>query len=223
MNVQELQTRLGVLADGMFGQESTAALYAHLSNLNAPALVDADFDRVAASLGVSPKLLKAVREIEAPRGPFDDLGRPSILYEKHIFGAETQHSFDKSFPDLSSAKWRPGTYGSFAAQYGRLAKACALHPNAAFKACSWGAFQVLGRNAVALGYASAFDMATELTVSEAAHLDSFVRFVTVNGLVDELRKCRAGNAASFVPFVSKYNGPGYAANAYHTKLAAAAL
>lgn len=223
MNVKELQTRLGVVVDGMFGKQSEAALFERLSNLNAPALTNADFERVADSLGVPTKLLMAIREVEAPRGPFDDRGRPSILYEKHIFSAETEHCFDKAFPDLSASKWKPGTYGPFSAQYGKLSKACALHPGAAFKACSWGAFQVLGRNAVALGYGSAFDMALELTVSEAAHLDSFVRFVKTNGLLDELRACRAGNAASCVPFVSKYNGPGYALNAYHTKLAAAAL
>lgn len=78
---------------------------------------------------------------------------------------------------------------------------------------------MLGENAVALGYASAFDMALALTVSEAAQLDSFARYVRVNHLEDELRACVPGNPASCIPFVKGYNGSGYAEFGYHIKLA----
>lgn len=64
-------------------------------------------------------------------------------------------------------------------------------------------------------------MGFALTVSEAAHLDCFLRFLRVNNLVDELRACRAGNPASCVPFVRRYNGEQYAQFDYHKKLAAA--
>jgi hypothetical protein len=197
-------------------------LTAMLGNRNAPALTDADFEAVAAELGVPVKLIKAVRKVEAPRGPFDDKGRPSILYEKHVFARNSAGRFNGSHPALSAASWQPGTYGPHSAQYGKLAAACRLDQDAAFKACSWGAFQVLGENAVSLDYRSAFDMALALTFSEAAHLDSFVRFVKVNGLVDELRACKAGDPESCVPFVRAYNGSGFRKNNYHVKLAEAA-
>lgn len=224
LTVKSLQERLGVAPDGVFGPASAVALFARLSNRNAPALADADFARVAAELGVGEKIIRAVRKVEAPRGPFDDQGRPSILYEKHVFSRNTEPEgrFDRSHPALSAEEWEPGTYGPFSAQYQKLALACALDPEAAFRACSWGAFQVLGENAVDLGYGSAFEMALALTASEAAHLDSFVRFVKANRLVDELRQCRPGDPASCVPFVRAYNGKGYARNAYHVKLAEAA-
>lgn len=224
LTVPRLRERLGLPAAVTFDAAARSALFARLSNRNAAALTDADFERVAAGLGVSPKVVRAVRKVEAPRGPFDDQGRPSILYEKHVFARNTEPEgrFNRSHPGLSASSWQPGTYGAFSIQYDKLADACALDPEAAFRACSWGAFQVLGENAVEIGYASAFDMALALTQSEAAHLDCFVRFVRSKELVEELRACRPGDPASCVPFVRGYNGAGYARNAYHEKLAEAA-
>ena len=62
----------------------------------------------------------------------------------------------------------------------------------------------------------------ERVTGEPAHLESFVRFVEVNGLVDELRAVRAGVPDSAIPFVSKYNGPGFREFNYHVKLTDAA-
>jgi len=225
LTVRKLQTRLGVTADGQFGPRSKAALFAHLTNTKAPALTSADFERVAADLRAPVAIIRAVRKVEAPRGPFDDLGRPNPLYERHVFrrNCEPPGRFDLAAPLLSGGPYGAGGYGKFSAQYDKLAAACALDPEAAFRACSWGAFQVLGENAIALGYASAFDMAVALTKSEAAHLDSFARFVKANRLEDELRACRPGVPDSCIPFVSVYNGKGFRQFNYHTKLAEAAL
>lgn len=229
LTIRNLHDRIGITPDvpgygTAFGARSKAALSAHLSNKSAPALTAADFARVAAELRAPVAIIRAVRKVEAPRGPFDDQGRPSLLFERHVFRRNTDPAgrFDKSHPDLSGPAYGPGGYGAFSAQYDRLAAACALDPEAAFQACSWGAFQVLGENAVALGYASALDMVEALTVSEAAHLDSFARFVRTNGLEDELRACRPGDPDSCIPFVSKYNGPGFRQFNYHVKLAEAA-
>ena len=204
---------------------TVADLTALLSNRNAPALTGDDFARVADELGVSEKMIRAVRKVEAPRGPFDDHGRPSILYERHVFRRNTnpKGKFDATAPLLSGPPYGRGGYGSFESQYTKLAEACRLDQDAAFKACSWGAFQVLGENAESLGYESAFAMAKALTVSEAAHLDSFVRYVKENGLVEKLRQCRAGDPASCIPFVERYNGAGFRQFDYHKKLADAAL
>jgi hypothetical protein len=222
-DVAALRTRLNLSPEGGFDSAARTALFARLSNKAAPRLERADFERAAADLGVSPKLIMAVREVEAPRGAFDPQGRPSILYERHVFSRASRRRFDAAHPRLSAPTWKPGTYGPASAQYNKLADACALDPDAAFKACSWGAFQILGENAAALGYASAFDMALALTRSEAAHLDCFIRFVRAKNLVDALRAARPGDPESCIPFVRAYNGPGYAANAYHLKLARAAL
>ena len=205
-----------------------AAMIKKLTNTDAPALTNEDYERAAAELGhgVTPKHMRASKKVEAPRGAFDDKGRPTALYERHVFSRNTspRGKFNATHPNLSAASgYGPGGYGAFSAQYGKLEAAYALDPEAAFEACSWGAFQVLGENAVQLGYASARDMACELAKSEAAHLDSYVRFIKVNGLADELGRCRAGDPESCIPFVERYNGSGFRRFSYHVKFAEALL
>ena len=201
-------------------------MLALITNPHAPALTDADYQRAADRLGngVTLRHMKASKKVEAPRGAFDDQGRPSILYERHVFARNTtpKGRFNTSHPDLSAVRgYGPGSYGAFSAQYAKLAAAYALDPESAFEGCSWGAFQVLGENALSLGYASARAMAVELATSEAAHLDSYVAFIEANSLADELGQCRAGDPTSCIPFVSVYNGDGYAKFGYHIKFAAA--
>lgn len=201
-------------------------MLALITNVRAPAITEADYQRAAERLGngVTVRHMKASKKVEAPRGAFDDQGRPSILYERHVFARNTapKGRFNASHPDLSAVRgYGPGGYGAFSAQYAKLAAAYALDPEAAFEGCSWGAFQVLGENAVSLGYASARAMAVELATGEAAHLDSYVAFIEANHLADELGRCRAGDPASCIPFVSVYNGDGYAKFGYHTKFAGA--
>lgn len=224
LTVEGLQARLGVVPDGKFGPASRAALAAALTNAKAPGLSSADFDQVAKRLGVGANIVRAVRKVEAPRGAFDITGKPTHLYERHVFARNTDPKgrFNASHPAISGAAYGRGGYGAYSAQFDKLADGCFLDPEAAFRACSWGAFQVLGENAAALGYPSAFDFALALVASEAAHLESFVRFVEVNGLADELRQVRAGVPDSAIPFVSKYNGPGFREFDYHVKLTEAA-
>lgn len=223
LTIKALQADIGAVPDGIFGPRSKAALFARLTNRVAPGLTMLDYQRAADRLGVPIGHIKGVRKVEAPRGPFDDQGRPSILYERHKFRNNTQPAgrFNVSNPDISGPPYGPGGYGPFGVQYERLAAACALDPEAAIRACSWGAFQVLGENAVALGYASAWDMAKGLVVGEAAHLETFVRYVEVNKLVDKLRACRPNDPKSCQPFVAEYNGDNYAAFAYDIKLSQA--
>lgn len=201
-----------------------SAMLALLTNPRAPALTDADYARAADLLGhgVTPRHMRASKKVEAPRGSFDEQGRPSILYERHVFSRNTtpKGKFNDHHPELSALKgYGPGGYGAFSAQYAKLERAYALDPEAAFEGCSWGAFQVLGENATSLGYASARAMAVELAASEAAHLDSYVAFVRVNGLADELGRCRAGDPDSCIPFVEGYNGHGFRSFGYHIKFA----
>jgi hypothetical protein len=205
---------------------SWAQMVALITNPRAPTLTDEDYARAAVDLGggVTPNHMRASKKVEAPRGAFDDLGRPSILFERHVFSRNTHPKgrFNAAHPDLSALSgYGRGGYGAFSAQYAKLERAYALEPEAAFEGCSWGAFQVLGENAASLGYASARAMAVELAKSEAAHLDSYVRFVKVNNLVGKLAACRAGDPDSCVPFVEVYNGHGYAAFSYHHKFAEA--
>lgn len=204
---------------------SWADLITRITNTNAPALTDDDFEWAADELGngVTDRHIRASKTVEAPRGAFDDTGKPSILYERHVFARNTspKNRFDASHPSISGGAYGPGGYGAFSAQYAKLEQAYALDPVAALEACSWGAFQVLGENAVSLGYASALDMVLQLAASEREHLESYVRFIKTNGLADELGRCRAGAPETCVPFVSAYNGSAWRRFNYAAKFAEA--
>ncbi|TMJ20561.1 MAG: N-acetylmuramidase family protein [Alphaproteobacteria bacterium] len=223
LTVGGLRAFLGLPAAGGFDAAAQKALLARLAAPSPTKLTGADIARAAADLGVSAKVIDAVREVETKRASFDEKGRPTILFERHKFAANTvpKGRFNAAHPAISGGPYGSGGYGKFSAQYGKLLDACALDPEAALRACSWGAFQVLGENAVPIGYRSTLEMVLSLTTGEQAHLESFVRFVRGNHLADELRACRAGDPASCVPFVKAYNGSDFAVNAYHKKLAAA--
>lgn len=228
ITIKVLHDAIGITPDvpgygKVFGPKSKEALRRFLINLKAPAITDDDIKALASEMTVEPATLRGIRRVEAPRGSYDDTGMVTNLYERHVFARNTvpPGRFNKTAPAISGGAYGPGGYGSYAGQFDKLASACALDPHAALEACSWGAFQVLGENWEGMEYASPLDMVQRLVASEFAHLDSFARFVRMNSLEDELRACRAGDPASCVPFVSRYNGPGYKRFNYHTKLAKA--
>jgi hypothetical protein len=108
----------------------------------------------------------------------------------------------------------PGGYPRTQAErWDQLKQAYALDPEAALQSASYGRFQVLGQNFPNLGMANAHEYVSKLSKSEKDQLEGFEGFVKANNLADELqRKDWAG-------FARAYNGPGYAANQYDTKMA----
>jgi hypothetical protein len=89
-----------------------------------------------------------------------------------------------------------------------------LNP-AALKSASWGKFQIIGFNHAAAGFKELQAFVNAMYRSEGAQLDAFVAFVLHEKLDDELRERR------WADFARRYNGPGFKANAYDTKLAKA--
>lgn len=155
-----------------------------------------------------------------PEGGFiDGDALPKILFEAAKFDRKTGGRFRESHPNLSSARWNRSLYVGGQGEYIRLAKAMALDEEAALESASVGLFQVLGENWRDLGYPSVHAFWEANKASEGGQLDAFVRYVVANNLADELA-AGGKTPASWVPFVSRYNGPGYADNAYHTKAAA---
>lgn len=212
MNVKELQTAIGTNADGMFGPASRAALDAHFSNKQAPAVKDADLTIFASRLGCTLKQIKAVSVVESAGSGFDNKGRPKILFERHLFHR------------LTGGKWSPSAFsnehsgGYSEDSWMKLGMACAKDPDAAFSACSWGKFQVLGAHWSKLGYDSPYALAHSCVEDEAAHYELLVRYVLKFDLVDAMRSL-SGNPEDCRAFAKGYNGPGYRKYAYHEKLA----
>lgn len=182
-------------------------------------LSDDDYAAAAQALGCQVAAIKAVAEVESKESPFDAKNRPTILYERHIFARATvpPGKFNASHPDLSAkAGYGPGGYGTKDAQYGKLARAYALDPEAALKAPSWGKFQILGINHKDCGYASVTEFVGAMTVSEREHLRAFARFVAASST-----RLKALRNLDWAEFARLYNGPEYAKFKYDQKMAAA--
>ncbi|OAN53964.1 hypothetical protein A6A04_13520 [Paramagnetospirillum marisnigri] len=169
----------------------------------------------ASALGVSPAAVRAVCSVESSGGGFLPDGRPKILFEAHIFHRLTGGQFAALHPNISSAKWDRSLYGrSGAHQYDRLAEAMALDVDASIKSASWGMFQILGRYHEQCGFARAVDFALAMASGEPAQLKAFADFVTADP-----QMLAALRHLDWTGFARRYNGPGFAANNYHIKLA----
>lgn len=194
-----------------------------LVNLKAEAIGAGDYVTAADKLGVTVRHIEALRKVESgPAGSFDSKGRPTILYEPHVFSRLTNRKYDATHPAISYPTWGKQPYPKTADERWRqMAQAGALDMDAALQSASWGLFQIMGFHWQALGYASPQAFALAMKAGEPAHLYALVQFIKVNGLDDELRACRAGAPDSCRAFAAGYNGRSYETGRYHTKLAEA--
>ncbi len=214
MDVKALQTTLGVAADGAFGPKSRAALLAAFTNMRAPAATEDDIAAIATMLGCSVKQVRAVAKVESAGSGFDTVGRPKMLYERHLFHRLTNGKW-------STASFSNGVPGGYSDDsWAKLGDACAHDPEAAFSACSWGKFQVLGTHWSKLGYDSPFELAHTCVSNELAHYTLLARYVRTFGLTGAIRRLST-DPADCRDFASGYNGPGYKRFSYDKKLAEA--
>lgn len=214
MNTFELQKAIGTPADGIFGPNSKKALLLAFSNRSAPAVTDSDIKEFAARLNCTEKQIRAVAKVESAGAGFDSAGRPKMLFERHIFHRETSGRWSvTSFSNPSGGGYSENSWE-------KLQDACAKDPDAAFSACSWGKFQVMGMHWQKLGYDSPYQLARSTVDTERAHYELLARYIERFGLVDALRKLST-NPEDCRAFAKAYNGPGYEKFSYHTKLASA--
>lgn len=182
-------------------------------------LGDSAFAEAAQALGCDIAAVRAVAEVESRGSGFDAQGRPTILYERHVFSRNSapRGKFDAQAPDISFSKpYEKGTFGNGEQQYVKIGRAYALDPVAALKAPSWGMFQILGENHKACGHDDVKSFVLSMFTSPAAQLRAFVAFVRANpGMHGALV------AHDWPKFARAYNGPGYAVYEYDKKMAAA--
>lgn len=176
---------------------------------------------LANRLGIEPALLKAVQIVEAAgRDGFLSDGRPQILFEGHIMYKE----FHKKFPDRDLAylckkfsmvfypKWDKSKYFGGLGEYKRLELAKEIDEECALKATSWGMFQIMGFNHNLCGCKDVFDFVHKMSESHEKQLELMYYFMNNSGCLKELKE------KDWAGFAKKYNGPGYAENAYDQKL-----
>lgn len=175
---------------------------------------DADIDRIAAAADIEPAALRAFRQIEAPHGPFDSLGRVTILFERHHFWKRTTKA-ERAAAGAVLANPSAGGYGAYSAQYGKLEQAAAINESAAFESTSWGSGQTMGFNALSIGYRNAAAMVAAYADSEVTQIEGIGEYLRVNRLLPALR------ARDWVKVAVGYNGAGQARHNYSGRLAAA--
>lgn len=187
---------------------------------------------VAPQAGVEQACLLTVIEVETGGRPFEaaDLDpsdgiEPALLFERHIFLKRLKALAPNLVAEakrqgLTVSKWGgPGSaqYADQKTSAGRLAlmaKAAALHAEAAYQSASFGLFQVMGFNYAACGFDSAVAMHAALTRGGiATHLAVGIAFMRSKGLLRKL------GAHDWKGFASGYNGTAYKKNAYDKKLA----
>lgn len=178
-------------------------------------LTEKDYQDAAKELGCDVAVIKAVVEVEAPKGGFTAEGIPVGLFEAHYFSRLTGGIYDKSHPHLSSPEWNRELYGNQKEELERLEEASQLNRKAALQSFSWGKFQVMGENWRRLGYESLQAFVNAMYESERAHLDAFIRYCKYHHLEDELQSHNFGS------FALKYNGPAAVKNQYPQKLSKA--
>lgn len=171
----------------------------------------------------------AVADVESDGKPYSVVGgvkRPTILFEPHLlYRRLTGEARDEAVSlKLASKAWNKKLYGKTqAARWAQIAAAqellgrYGLDKAIAIECTSFGVGQVLGSHWQSLAFSSVTEFFDLVNHDVAGQVEVMLRYVVVNDLDDELRDGR------WAAFARGYNGPGYAKNGYHTKMAAAAL
>lgn len=178
-------------------------------------LLEDDYKKAAEELGCEIATIRAVASVESSGNGFLPDGRPTVLFEAHIFHRLTKGRWDKLYLLLSTPKWNKSLYRGGAGEWDRLNAAATLDRAAALMSASWGAFQILGLNFPACGFTSVEDFAKEMSKSESRQLDLFIEFIKSRGLADELEH------KDWTTFARLYNGARFRANSYDIHMAAA--
>lgn len=180
-----------------------------------------DYQRAATSLKCEAAAIEAVATQEAgKRGAWDEYGRPTILYERHKFGANSSHVWDKTHPDISSRYQSTNNaaprdrYGTYSSQFIKLYRAATLDEAEALKSASWGLFQMLGDKFDKSGFKNVSAFVDAMLESESRQLDIFVAYIAGNSSL-----LKAIQDKSWKRFALLYNGADYEQNQYDTKMA----
>lgn len=177
--------------------------------------------QIAGNLGVEPAALLAIAEVESGGTPFalvDGRQEPLIRFEGHYF--DQRLTGDKRRRARADGISSPvaGSVANPKTQAGRwrlLAAAAAIDHAAAHESVSWGLGQVMGAHWKWLGFPSVDALVEEARSGVEGQIRLMARYIDKAGLAATIGK------RDWESFARAYNGPSYARNAYHTKIAAA--
>lgn len=178
--------------------------------------------QLAQPYGLDTAAVLSVAEVESGgRSGFQPNGELTVLFEAHLFYRELKNAglnpdlLMAKYPNLISPVWNRTLYKGGNAENERLKAALVIHPCAA-RCASYGMFQILGSNYALCGFPNVETFVASLATGSEAHIKAFLTFVSAQpAMLTALR------IHDWPTFARLYNGPGYAANSYDTKIAAA--
>lgn len=219
--VVQYQKRNNLISDGIVGMDTwfKIVLEDREKNHRSQAITDYDYRVFANVLEVDIPSLKAVKEVETGgRGGFNKDGSVSILFEAAVFYKELKNvgldpeKYIKSHPGILARKWDRTLYKGGQAEWTRLKEAIEINEVAALKSASWGIFQTMGFNYEKAGCEDIFQFVNIMKRSEFWQFILGLQFMKNSGTLAYLRR------HDWAGFAYRYNGPGYQANSYDTKL-----
>lgn len=177
--------------------------------------------KVAEGIKVEPAAVMAAIEVESGGQTFavvDGRNEPLIRFEGHYFYRRLSGSERDKAVAVGLASPKAGAVKnprSQASRWDLLNRAAEIDAEAAFESISIGVGQVMVAHWQWLEYESATAMVNEARGGINGQILQMFKYIQKAGLIDALRR------KDWHAFARGYNGPAYAKQGYHTKLAAA--
>lgn len=186
-------------------------------------ITEKQYKEAAQKLNCEIAAIKAVQKIETGgKGGFLSNDKPVILFEGHVFWKYLKQNnidpnkFVKGNEDILYPSWTKKYYKGGIAEWDRLNRAIQIHRDSALMSASWGMFQIMGFNYKTCGKRSVRDFVDSMSESEYEQL-----MLSVNFIINNPKILKALQNKDWDTFAYYYNGSGYKANQYDTKLAQA--
>ena len=163
--------------------------------------IESAMAKAANRIGCDLPAIKAVFRVEAAGKFFGSDGKPVRRFEPHHFPRKWWGKI--GFNPGGQAKWRASLKLSRKVRERMYAQALVLDREAAARATSYGAPQIMGFNHEAAGYSSAIEMMTSFT-SAGEQIKAFAELILSWGIDGAVR------AHDWLGFARRYNGSGQA-------------
>ena len=221
MGLKIYQSQNALATTGIYDAETQAILG---PNIDYMFIRLSEMNDYADELDVEPAALKAVYEVESKGDGFLSNGKCIILFEGHIFyrlyeqayGTTQVRALARQYPTLVYQNWTKSYYLGGIREHQRLEAAKRINLEIALKSASWGLFQIMGFNYDKADYINVVKFADAMSQSEHEQFYMGCAFIRSDD-----RMLSALQRKDWNTFARIYNGPAYASNNYHLKLASA--
>ena len=227
VSLRAYQGAHGLVVDGLAGPITLSLLGITGKTVLTSTLDRFNYIAAAKELGCGPWMVHGIALQETRADPFLVDGRPRILFERHQFYKRMR---DRALADKLAASERDichptmksgknsdpkDRYPGGAAEWALLERAMQYDAKAALESASYGQFQVMGFNAVPIGYPTVEEFVRQMQLDVSYHLEAFVRFIKATPVA--LKAIRVED----IPALSAaFNGAAYKVNQYDVKLKA---